>query len=260
MRRTLVIAIALAFLGSAADAKPKRKRKPRPAPSAPRPEEPKAPEPTPAGDEPETPAKEAAPKPTPAPTPAPPAGAPAEPVPPAEAAGSREAMMDVDRLRQEYLALRDQLFRSRARAATVASSVYSSVLRIDLHYQSGRFYRIDRATIRLDGAGVFDDGEGVIAENKAPRWQGFVAPGRHVVTVRIEATARDDGRFTTIQESAFSIQAPAGKEVVVTCTARDEGDIAHAWPRTEKGRYRLGLDVAVDTREREGAPRAKGKR
>ena len=137
--------------------------------------------------------------------------------------------LDVDALRQEYLSLRDQLFRSRARAAAVASSLYSSKLRILLDYGSGRFYTVTRATVRLDGANVYDDAQGAIASDRAPRWHGFVAPGRHQITVRIEAT---------------------GKDLLVKCVAVDDGDIAYQWQRSEQGNYRLRLDVAVQSVKR----------
>jgi hypothetical protein len=161
--------------------------------------------------------------------------------------------LDVDSLRQEYLSLRDKLFRSRARAAAVATSLYSSKLRIMLDYGSGRFYTVTRATVRLDGANVYDDAQGAIASDRAPRWDGFVAPGRHQITVRIEATGKDDRRFATSVESSFIVQAPAGKDLLVRCAARDDGDIAYQWQRSEKGSYQLRLDVAVEsTRRAEG--------
>lgn len=231
MRRLLLWAIILCMAAPGlADAQSRRKsrrgKRERPAPRVPAPEPAPAPEPTP-------------------PPPAEPAPAPAAPAPEPE-----KPALDVDSLRQEYLALRDQLFRSRARAAAVASAVYSSKLRILLDYGSGRFYTVTRATIRLDGANVYDDTQGAITTDKAPRWDGFVAPGRHVVTVRIEATGKDDPRFTTSVESSFAVQAPAGKDLLVRCAAQDEGDIAYQWQRNEQGSYRLRLDVAVESTAR----------
>lgn len=213
------------------------------------------------------PARRPAPAPAPAPVREPPAPAPAAapavpgvpgaaatPPAPAAPAGTAPAdvAVDVDALRQEYLALRDQLFRSRARAAAVASSVYSSKLRILLDYGSSRFYTVTRSTIRLDGASVYDDSQGAIANDRAPRWDGYVAPGRHVVTVRIEAAGKDDQRFTTALESSFAVQAPAGKDLVVKCAARDEGDIAYQWQRSDSGSYRLRLDVTIESANRSG--------
>lgn len=278
MRRLL---LALLFLGLAlpaapASGKPKRK-KPRPRPAKPEPAaEEEATEPDskpdgkadskpdsskpdsskPAAGKPDsskpasaTPAAETTGKPA-----APPAPDINAPPPPAEGAGRSEAAagsIDVDSLRKEYLALRDQLFRSRARAAALGSALYSTRIRLHLDYKSARFYTITRAVIRLDGASVFDDTQGAIAADGAPRFDGFVAPGRHQVTVRIEATGKDDQRFTSALESSFVVQAPPGKDVIVKCTAADEGDIPYEWKKSEEGSYKLRLDVAIDTRKRE---------
>jgi hypothetical protein len=195
---------------------------------------------------------------------APASGAPApsapggEAEPPAPTAGAGAAV-DVDALRREYLALRDQLFRSRARAAAVASALYSTKLRIQLDYGSARFHTVTRAVVRLDGANVYDDAGGAIGSDRAPRWDGFVAPGRHLVTVRIEAVGKDDRRFAATLESTFAIQAPAGKDLAVRCAAKDDGDIAYQWQRSEQGSYRLRLDVAIESAAR-AAGAAGGKR
>lgn len=161
-------------------------------------------------------------------------------------APDREAM-DIDALRQEYLRLRDQLFRSRARAAAVASALYSTRMRIHLDYETARFYTITQSSIRLDGASVFEDESGAIGADRAVRFEGYVAPGRHRIGVRIEATGKDDERFTTVVDNAFTLQAPAGKDVIVRIRARDAGDIAYAWEKQQKGAYKLQLDVRVET-------------
>jgi hypothetical protein len=170
------------------------------------------------------------------------------------------AAVDVDDLRQQYLALRDRLFRSRARAAAVASAMYSTKLRVDLTYDTGRYYTIGRATIRLDGANVFDDIEGAIARDKAPRFEGYIAPGRHLVSIRIEAAGKDDDRFTSVMEDTFVVIAPAGKDLVISARARDAGDIPYQWERKQQGSYKLHLDVDVKAVDRpEAGGDAKGK-
>ena len=93
---------------------------------------------------------------------------------------------DVDTLRQEYLSLRDELFKSRARANTVASQLYSTRIQIKLNYTSGRYYNPARSQIRLDGASVYDNASGAIATDDGIRFEGYVAPGRHVITFRVE--------------------------------------------------------------------------
>lgn len=182
-----------------------------------------------------------APAPAPAPAPPPTPAADSKPEPPAD----KDAGGDVDQLRQEYLALRDELFKSRARAATVASQLYTTRVAIKLTYTTGRYYNPTKVSIRLDGASVYDDATGAIAKDDGVRFEGYVAPGRHVVTFRVEATGKDDDSFTSMTETQLVVKAVAGKDLVVSGRAHDSGDIAYAWKREEHGNYGLGIDTAV---------------
>jgi len=277
MRRTLAFLLLFAFaLPQVASARPRRKPKPKPKPTKPEPAEEeestepddKAAKPEPASKPGTTPASKPGTTPAskPGTTPAAKPGAqpaPAEPSkpapeinappPPKEGEGKSESAIDVDSLRKQYLELRDQLFRSRARAAALGSALYSTRIRLHLDYKSGRFYTVTRAVVRLDGANVYDDTQGAIASDSAPRFDGFVAPGRHQMTIRIEATGKDDQRFTSALESSFVVQAPPGKDVIVKCSAEDEGDIAYQWKKSEEGSYKLRLNVAIDTQKREAS-------
>jgi hypothetical protein len=171
---------------------------------------------------------------------------PPAPPPPEQPPADAGAPPDLEALRKEYFRLRDSLFRSRARAAAMAGAMYSSRLQVRLHHASGRFQSIARASIRLDGASVYEDTEGAIAEADATRFEGWIAPGRHQLTIRIEAAGKDDQRFTTAVEDSFVVEAVAGRDLVVRATASDGGDIAYAWQRKQHGSYKLHLDVDVE--------------
>lgn len=167
-----------------------------------------------------------------------------------EIAGSAE-LVDVDALRQEYLQLRDELFKSRARASTLSSQLYTTKISIRFAFTTGRHYGVNKATIRLDGASVYDDAEGAVGADDAIRFEGYVAPGKHLLTFRIETTGKDDDRFTSSQEVTVALQAVAGKDLVVVAKAKDGGDIAYEWKKGEKGSYGLGIDVQVKAQKRD---------
>jgi hypothetical protein len=240
----------------------KKKKKKKATPAA---ETEAAPEPAPAPD----PAPAAAPAtPEPAkPAPPPPMAAPAAPGGGAGAGAGSGASTgggagepkedakpanepDVDSLRQEYLSLRDELFKSRARASTVASQLYSTRIQIKLTYTTGRDYNPGKAIIRLDGANVYEDATGAIAGDDGIRFDGYVAPGRHLITFRVEATGKDDDSFTSVTETQIVAKAVSGKDLVVAARAHDTGDIAYEWKRKERGSYGLGIDVSVKTNAR----------
>jgi len=161
----------------------------------------------------------------------------------------------VDALRQEYQALRDELFESRARAATVASQLYSTKVALRLTWASARMYGVSRATIRLDGASVYDNTTGAIANDDGIRFAGFIAPGRHVVTIRIEAGGKDDARFASAVESTVVVHSVAGKDLFIVGRASDDGDIAFQWKKKEQGTYKLRLDIDVKSIARRPAPK-----
>ena len=189
-----------------------------------------------------------------------PAAAAADAEPPAPAAEDKSANEpDVDALRQEYLSLRDEVFRSRARANAVASQLYSTRIQIRLTYTSGRYYTPIKSTIRLDGAVVYEDAKGSIAGDDGLRFDGYVAPGRHLVTFRVEAVGKDDDTFGSVTESQITVKAVADKDLVVAAKASDGGDIAYEWKKKEKGSYGLGIDVAVKTQPRAAGDGAGGK-
>lgn len=246
-RRSVLVgalaALVLSGLGAPDAAAQRRRRRPPAATPAPAPAP--APAPTPA------PAPEAAPA---VPTPAAPAAPAPTPPPPEPAEPAADPALDVDALRQEYLTLRDELFASRARAATVASALYSTRLQVRLTFANPRFHGVTRAIVRLDGASVYDDDKGAIASDDAVRFDGWIAPGRHQLVFRVEAVGVEDDRFTSATETAITVQAVAGKDLVVVARAKDGGDIAYAWKKKEKGSYELGLAVDVKAVARPAAP------
>ena len=154
---------------------------------------------------------------------------------------------DVDSLRQEYLSLRDELFKSRARANAVASQLYSTRISVKLAWDSGRYYGVSKAVIRLDGSTVYEDTKGQIAADDGVRFDGYVAPGKHTITFHVDASGKDDDSFTSATESTVVVKAVAGKDLVVNAHARDGGDIAYQWKKAEHGKYGLGIDVSVKT-------------
>lgn len=164
---------------------------------------------------------------------------------------AERAAEDLQALRAEYFKLRDRLFQSRARSSAVSSALYSTRLSIKLNYQSGRYYTITRTTIGLDGTNIYDDSEGSIASDKATRFEGFIAPGRHQISIRIEATGKDDDRFSSVLDNSFIVQAVKDKDLMVKARAEDGGNIAYKWSKKESGSYRLRLDVSVKSVKRD---------
>src|SRR5437867_11963744 len=114
-------------------------------------------------------------------------------------------------------------------------------MQIRLTWTAGSYCGVSKASIRLDGAQVYEDATGAIAGDDGVRFDGYVAPGRHLVTFHVEATGKDDDSFTSSTESQVVVKAVANKDLVVAAKGRDAGDIAYEWKRSEHGSYGLGI-------------------
>ena len=101
--------------------------------------------------------------------------------------------------------------------------------------------------MRLDGATVYENAGGGIAADDGVRFDGYVAPGRHLVTFHVEATGKDDDTFTSSTESQVVVKAVAQKDLVVAAKAHDSGDIAYEWKKSEHGSYKLSIEADVKT-------------
>ena len=106
-----------------------------------------------------------------------------------------------------------------------------------------------RRSIRLDGATVYEDAGGAIANDDGVRFDGYVAPGRHLVTFHVEATGKDDDSFTSSTESQVVVKAVAGKDLIVAARRPTTPATSRTqWKRSEHGTYGLGIDVGVKSR------------
>src|SRR5688500_4509743 len=161
-------------------------------------------------------------------------------------AHAQEPSPSIEELQKEYEKIREGLFASRTKAAAVRSALYSSKVQVFLRYTTPRFFHVARAVVRLDGASVYDDASSAIANDNVMRFEGFVAPGKHQVTIRVDAETKDDPGYTTSTESTFTIDVPARRMVVLRATAEDAGDMGYSWGKKTKGSYRLRLDVDVE--------------
>jgi hypothetical protein len=134
------------------------------------------------------------------------------------------AEKDLERLRAEYAELRDALFRSRARAQTLAGAMYSTKLAIGVRWKATRRYALQHASVRLDEAQIWDSGDRPLGEDGLRLAEAAVAPGRHEITLRLEVRAKDGQDLGYTSEHTFAVNVPEGKASEVTLVADDGGE------------------------------------
>ena len=149
---------------------------------------------------------------------APPAGngTPATPAPASSAT--------LDKLRAEHAALRDALFRSRARRDTLENALSATQLIPVISWDGGRKHVLRQAELRLDGVRIWESGNTPPGDKAIQLASRGIPAGAHVLGVRVEVRLRDNPKLGYLSEQSFSIALPEGKKTRVEITIDEDGD------------------------------------
>ncbi|MEO6952731.1 MAG: hypothetical protein ABI321_13050 [Polyangia bacterium] len=211
-------------------ARPHKKPKPKPAPVA-------APAPvaTPA------PEQEAA---VPAPAPAPPTMAETPPPKPTR------STVDVDALVTEYSAIRDELFRSRAKTAVIGEALLKTKLEVTFKYEAGRAWPLRKVTLRLDDRPVYA-AESVNGTDAQKVFETVAAAGQHVITARVEAVGTGEDRITYTTESSFGIDLADGKLTRVELAVDETGSGPASLAKKHEGSFDVRWKANVKSQKQD---------
>jgi len=245
MRRfSLVLGLVMAFAAGGASAKAAKKKMvrrppaagaPAAAPDEATPNETMAPGDTTGRDDkaPDAPPPEAAPTRT--------APAPKQvdetPPPPAEPAPGPS--IDLTKLRADYDRLRDELFRTRSRAALVQEGLYASRLGARLEWKAAPDYTIRHAEVRLDGGTIWDSGDKPVTDDLVTVADRPCKPGPHALTLRLEIRpgtkkkGKDIEGMGYVAEHTFAIVVPDGKRTTAVFTGDEDGSLPDYEPELE---------------------------
>jgi hypothetical protein len=247
MKRT-ALALAMTLAMGAAQAAPKKKhvpkRPPTTAPASPAPSTP----PESATPAPETaaPTESAAPAPSESATP-PPAAPAAPPPPPAreEAPPPSGRNLDLDQLSNEYNQLRDELFRSRAKARLIGDALFKTKVNATLQYKAARAWPLKKVTLRIDEQPVFS-ADAPSPNDPIKLYDGFAAPGRHTLTVRVECGAVGEDRVGYGAEGTFVIDVPEHKETRVVFVVDESGDGPQKLAKKREGTFDVRVRADIE--------------
>jgi hypothetical protein len=148
----------------------------------------------------------ASPSPTPSPSPSP-KGAPAS----------------IDRLRTEHAAIKDALYRSRARRDTLEGALLATQILPVLKWEGGGRYLLKQAELRLDGVRIWDASASPPGDRPVALAARGLPPGVHVLGVRIEVRLRDNPKLGYLSEQSFTLTLPEGKKTTVEVTIDEDG-------------------------------------
>ena len=254
---SLIAACGVLALAGSVDAQARsKKRSAQRAPAAepaPPPEPASEPEPTPTDPAPTgaeasplaiTPAPEAA-----ATTPAPAAESPA----PAPDSSEEAAKQDAQAVREELSGVMDALVSARARAALLGKSLFKTRVRVQLINEAADDQQLGKVALALDGNPIFRGEGGTLDPEGAKLFEGYAAPGPHVLTVEIEQHAREDDAYRYSQTSSLRFVVPRGTLTDLTLVLDDDSDIAEDFKDDDEGEYDVRLRLEVTARPLEGS-------
>jgi hypothetical protein len=235
-----------------AAAAPKKKHGPRhptPATSAPAPTpEPAAAAPVesaaPAAASPAPAAETAAPSPPATPSPPPPPPPPAAP-PPREEPPPSKGSVDLEQLSNEYNQLRDELFRSRAKARLLGDALFKTRINASFKYKAQRAWPIKKVTLRIDDQPVFT-ADAPAVNDPLKLYDGFAAPGKHTLALRVECGAVGEDRVGYSTEGVFAIDVPERKETRVVLVVDETGDGPQRLAQKREGTFDVRVRAEVE--------------
>jgi hypothetical protein len=129
-------------------------------------------------------------------------------------AGARESEIYGDRLdgiEGEVAALKDRIFRSKARLAVLRDTVMSGVMaggRVVVAHRNlmSSSFRLVRVAVILDGAQIFarsDDTGALDQEDELPLFDGNLPPGPHEMTIELSYQGQGYGAFSYLKGYSF---------------------------------------------------------
>ena len=106
-----------------------------------------------------------------------------------------------------------------------------------------------RLVVGLDGAPVHRGDGSSLGEDAKQVFEGFAAPGPHVLTVEVEQRQRanDDYRYTV--RDSFRIQVQRDRRTDVTIILDDDSDMGADFEDDGEAEYDVSTRVRVETRE-----------
>jgi hypothetical protein len=242
MRRAALLLI-LVFSTAASAVPPKKKHPPihhgPVVPPAPAP----TPEPTPS---------ESAPPPTETPPAA--ESAPAPPPPPPAPMTTPEpttskANVDLDALNREYNQLRDELFRSRAKAHLIGDALFKTKIVATFQYKAQRAWPIKKVTLKIDDQPVFT-ADSPATQDPLKLYDGFAAPGKHTLAVRVECGATGEDRVAYGAEGVFVVDVAENKQTNVAFVVDENGDGPGKIAKKREGTFDVRVRADLETVER----------
>ncbi len=155
---------------------------------------------------------------------------------------------DLGPIREEFTAIMDELVQVRSRVAVLGRQLFRTRMRVVVQNRAGDDQTLAKLVLKLDGAPIFQ-GEGrEVPEDGAQVFDGFAAPGPHVMTVEVEQRARADDDYRYELRDTYRFQVIRDRLIEVEIVLDDDSDIAEDFADDEEGEFDVRTRMRVATR------------
>jgi hypothetical protein len=152
-------------------------------------------------------------------------------------------------LREESSQLIDEMSQARAKAALLGKTLFKTQLRLRVQNLAAPDPRLVKIELKLDGAPVFvGDGTTLSGDEARQVFEGFIAPGRHVLTAELKQQSREDATFGYNLHDSYHFKVQRDKLSELTLIVDDDSDMASDYPDDGDGEYDVRLKLRVRTK------------
>jgi hypothetical protein len=151
-------------------------------------------------------------------------------------------------LRADVSSLTDDLVEARSRAAMLGKTLFKTQVRVRLQNLAAPDPVLVKVVLKLDGAPIYrTDGASLTGDEARQVFQGFIAPGAHVLSAEIEQRSRDDAAYGYVLHDTYRFQALREKRSELTLILDDDSDLASEFPDDSEGEYDVRVKLRVRT-------------
>lgn len=173
----------------------------------------------------------------------------AEPAPAAPNAQSEPKHDRLAALREETSQLIDEMSQARAKAALLGKTLFKTQVRLRVQNLAAPDPRLIKIELKLDGAPVFvGDGTSLSGDDARRVFEGFIAPGRHILTAELKQQSREDAAFGYTLHDSYHFKVQRDKLSELTLIVDDDSDMASEYPDDGDGEYDVRLKLRVRTK------------
>ncbi|HTU59891.1 MAG TPA: hypothetical protein VMF89_15675 [Polyangiales bacterium] len=152
-------------------------------------------------------------------------------------------------LREESSQLIDEMAQARAKAALLGKTLFKTQVRLRVQNLAAPDPRLLKIELKLDGAPVYvGDGTTLTGDDARQVFEGFIAPGRHVLTASLKQQSREDAAFGYNLHDSYHFKVQRDKLSELTLIVDDDSDMASDYPDDGDGEYDVRLKLRVRTK------------